>query len=195
MSNSMSNPPSRLSNTVNMDERIGVELTPLISILEAAENRTRDMINSILSLLHDILELQAHNGSEKQKVDGKHKNSQKQKISEKKFELTSLIEMGLNHIREDSRYGYSILYSRWEKIGDVQDEKKSEEIAGQVRDLNQTRERNRQNIEALWRQVRDLHREEVKLTGDKGLVRCTAGKAGTSGLAWDHVLRAFSGME
>ena len=187
MSNSMSNRPSRPSNTVNM-ESLRVELNGQISELNVAEDHDRHIINRISSLLHNILELQAHNVSERQK------DSQKQKTSEKKFELTSVIKY-LNNNRELSRYGYTILYILWEGIEDVQDKNKNKEIAGQVRELNQTHEGNRQKIEALWRQMRDLHREEVKLTGDKGLVGCKAGKAGTSGLAWDHVLRAFSGMQ
>ena len=68
-------------------------------------------------------------------------------------------------------------------------------MAGQIRKLNQTHKRNKQGIVALWREVRDLHREEVKLTEEKGLVRGKAGKGGTSGIAWGHVLRVFSGVE
>ena len=192
MSDSTSNRPTRLPNTLIMDERVS-NLNAQISTLNATEDRGRHIINRISSLLHEILEPQAHSVSEKQKVGEKQKDSQVQKISEKKFELTSVIKL-LNTNRDQSHYGYIILYTLWERMGDVQDENKNEEIVGQVRNLNQTRERNRQKIEALWRQVRDLHREEVKLTGDKGLVGCKAGKAGISGLAWDHVLGTFSEM-
>ena len=69
------------------------------------------------------------------------------------------------------------------------------DIAEQVRELNRLHEQNRQGIVALWRELRDLHREEEKLAGEKGLVGCQAGKRETSGMAWGHVLRVFSGME
>ena len=193
MSDLTSNQPTRLSNTVNIGKGVS-ELTAHISKLEAVEDRTRDIINRISSILHDILEPQSNNVNEKQKVGAKQKNSQKQKVSEKRIELAASIKT-LNNIREHSRYGYSILYTLWKQMGDVQGEDENEEIAGQVRKLNWTPERNRQEIVALWRKLRDLHREGVKLTGDKGLVGCKAGKGGTSGVAWGHVLRVFSGME
>ncbi len=192
MSDSTSNRPTQLSNTVNMGEGVS-NLTAQISELEATEDRTRDIINRISSLLHDILEPQPLNVSEnkrvsaKQKVGKKPKNSERQKVSEKRIELIASI-ISLNNIREQSRYGYPTLYTLWKQWGDVHGEDENEEIAGQVRKLNRTHERNRQGIVALWRKVRDLQREEEKLVG------CKAGKGGTSGVVWGHVLRVFSGM-
>ncbi len=119
---------------------------------------------------------------------------EKQKVSEKRIELTSSIVI-LNSIREQFRYGYPVLYTLWNQWRDVQAEDESEEIAGQVRKLNRTHERNSQGIVALWREVRGLHKEEMKLTGEKGLVGCKAGKGRTSGMVWGHVLRVFSGLE
>ena len=69
------------------------------------------------------------------------------------------------------------------------------DIAGQIRKLNWLHEHNRLEIVVLWREVIDLHREEVKLAGAKGLVGCKAAKGGTSGLAWGHLLRVFLGVE
>ena len=69
------------------------------------------------------------------------------------------------------------------------------DIAGQVMKLNGLHERNRQGIVALWKEVRDLHKNEVKLAGEQGLVGCQTGKERTGGMAWGHVLRLFSGME
>ena len=198
MSDSTSNSPTRFSNTVNMGEGVS-NLTDRISKLEAAEDRTCDMISRISSLLNDILEPQSHNVSEKQRVSAKHNNgekqkvsekqkiSEKQKVSEKQIQLTASI-ISLNNIREQSRYGYSVLYALWTQWGDVHGEGENEEIGGQVRKLNRTHERNRQGIVALWRKVRDLQREEEKLVGRQ------AGK-GTSGVAWGHALRVFSGMD
>ena len=48
---------------------------------------------------------------------------------------------------------------------------------------------------ALWREARDLHEDEVKLAGEKGLVACQTRKEETGGMPWGHVLRVFSGME
>lgn len=83
----------------------------------------------------------------------------------------------------------------WGKWDNVEHGNENEEIAGQVRRLNQTHERNRQGIVALWRVVRDLQRKEVKLVGEKGVVGCKAGKGGASGVAWGDVLKVFSGIE
>ena len=205
MSDFTSNLPTIHSNSVNMGEGVS-NITAQISKLEAAEDRTRDIINRISSLLHDILEPQSQNVSEKQKVSvkqeksakqevgAKQKNSEKQKVSDKRIELTASIRI-LDDIREQSRYGYSILYTRWAQWGHDQGEDENEEIAEQVRKLNQTHERNRQGIAALWRRVRDLDREEEKLAGEKGLVGCKGETGGTSGVAWGHVLRVFSGMD
>ena len=190
MSDFTSNHPTRLSNTDNVDEGIS-NLTTKIPELNAAEDRIRDITNHISSLINEILESKSHNVNEKQKVSAKQKKSEKQKVSEKQIELTASI-ITLNNIREQSRYGYSVLWKQWEE---VQGEDGNEEMAGQVRNLNRTHERNRQGIAALWREVRDLHREEEKLVGEKGLVGCKAGKGGTSGVAWGHVLRVFSGIE
>ena len=69
------------------------------------------------------------------------------------------------------------------------------DIAGQVKRLNGLHERNRQGIVAFWREMRDMHRAEAKLAGEKGSVGCEAGKGQTSGTALGHVLKVFSGME
>ena len=55
-------------------------------------------------------------------------------------------------------------------MGDVQGENENEDVAGQVRKLNHLHEQNRQEIVVLWRKVRELHRGEMKLAGEKGLV-------------------------
>ena len=161
-------------------------LTAQISQLDAAEDHTRVIIHRISSLLHDIHEPQPQscNASGKQKSD----------VSEKLLEVTASITI-LNSIREQFRYGYPVLYTLWKQVGDVQGEDENDDLAKQVRKLNWSHEQNRLGMVALWREVRDLHREEVKLAGEKGSVGCEAGKGQTSGTALGHVLRVFSGME
>lgn len=101
----------------------------------------------------------------------------------------------LNSIREEFRYGYPLLYTLWKQSGHDQGEDKNEEIAGEVRKLNRLHEQNRQGIVALWREVRDLHREGKKLAEEKALVGCKAGKGGTGSMGCGHVLRVSSRME
>ena len=185
MPDSISNLPTRRSHTVRKRSDVS-KLTAQISQLDAAEHHTRDIIHRISSLLHDILESQSQsrNMSEKQKLD----------VGEKLIELTASITI-LNSIREQLRYGYPVLHTLWKQLGDVRGEDENVDIEGQVRRLNRLHEQNRQEILALWREVRDLHREGVKLAGEKGLVGSKAGKGGTGGTAWGDVLRVFSGME
>ena len=181
MSDNIFNSPPECSPTVRKRESIS-NLTTQISQLGAAEDHT---IHRICSLLHDILEPQSQSRdvTEKQKPD----------VSEEFIELTASITI-LNSIREQFRYGYSALYTLWKQLGDVQGENENEDVAGQVRKLNRSHDQNRQEIVVLWREVRDLHREEVKLAGEKELVECGARNGETGGMAWGHVLMVVLGM-
>lgn len=185
MTDSTVNLPTSDSPTVNKRSDVS-KLIAQISQLDAAEVHTSDIIHRISFLLHDTLgpQSQSRNVSEKEKQD----------VSDKLIEITASITI-LNSIREQFRYGYPVLYALWKQLGDVQSKDENEDIAGRVRKLNSLHEQNRQEIVALWREVRDLHNEEVKVAIEKGLVGCKAGKGGTGGMAWGHVLRVFSGME
>ena len=147
----------------NRNSATTAELQTLIDSLASTEIRTYHVANRLSRLLHEAEALELD------------------KARQNQGEVGGLI-MILNSEREQSRYGFPLLWQRWWKLECDDDQ----DLAREIEALNEEHAKNGQAVAALWRQVRDLSEREKK---------ALAVEESECGSPWTYLLRVFSGFD